>query len=91
MPETAFAVEWPDGDRQRYCSPSLVVHELLEPGAAYPVGELVRRAGDAMHEASDRVRATHGFACSSARATLERVQAHASRYPEHETATVVPA
>ena len=90
MPETTFAVRWPDGAQQTYYSPSLVVHELLEPGASYEVGELVRRTGDAMHEASERVRAKFGFACTSAMQTLERVQSHAARYPLDGTATVVP-
>ena len=89
MPETTFAVRWPDGDERSYYSPSLVVHELLEPGASYDVGELVRRTGAAMHEASERVRAKYGVACSSAVATLEQVQAHAARYPAGGPATVV--
>lgn len=89
MPETTFAVRWPDGTQQTYYSPSLVVHEVLEPGAVYPVGELVRRAARAITEASDRVRAKYGFACTGALAALEQVQAHASRYPAEQSATVV--
>lgn len=90
MSETTFAVRWPDGVQQSYYSPSLVVHELLEPGASYEVEELVRRTGEAMNEASERVRAKFGFACTSAMHTLEQVQEHAARYPLDETATVVP-
>lgn len=89
MPETTFSVRWPDGAAHTYYSPSLVVHELLEPGTAYQVDDLVRRAGAAMTEASDRVRAKYGVACTSAAATLEQVQAHAARYPQDQRATVM--
>jgi uncharacterized repeat protein (TIGR04042 family) len=91
VPETTFAVRWPDGREQTYYSPSVVVHELLEPGAAYDVGDLVARAGAAMQEASDRVRAKYGMGCTSAMATLEQVQHHAARFAPDETAEVVSA
>ncbi len=91
MPETTFAVRWPDGAQQTYWSPSLVVHELLEPGASYEVGELVRRTVAAMDEASDRVRARFGFPCTRAGATRAQVREHAARYPLDGTATVVAA
>lgn len=90
MPETTFAIRWPDGAQRSYYSPSLVVHELLEPGASYDVGDIVRRAGAAMHQASERVRATYGFACTSAMATLEQVQHDAARHPLDQSATVMP-
>jgi hypothetical protein len=43
-----------------------------------------------MNEASERVHATFGVACTRAMHTLEQVQEHAGRYPLHETATVLP-
>lgn len=89
MPETTFAVRWPDGDKKSYYSPSLVVHELLEVGQTYDVGELVRRTGAAMDEASDRVRAKFGFACTSAMQTLDQVQAHAAGFAVDDVAAVV--
>ena len=89
MPETTFAVRWPDGAEQRWYSPSLVVHELLEPGATYEVGELVRRAREAMTTASERVRASYGFPCSRALGSLQDVEAQAARYATDERATVL--
>ncbi|GAC1607867.1 MAG: hypothetical protein NVS3B26_02570 [Mycobacteriales bacterium] len=89
MPETTFAVRWPDGAEQTYYSPSLVVHEFLESGQAYEVGELIRLTQAAMTEASERVRTKHGFACTRAAATLQYVQAHGSGYRIEQTATVV--
>ena len=75
MPEMHFLVRWPDGRETRCYSPSLVVEKHLEPGAHYPVAEFVRRSGEALAIASDRVQAKYGMACSRAlgqRAEIER-------------------
>lgn len=81
MPEMTFQVRWPDGVEQQCYSPSLVVHDHLSAGATYAVAEFVERTGRAMAEASDRVRAKYGFACTSAAATTETIQQAAARYP----------
>lgn len=80
MPEMTFDVRWPDGVAQQCYSPSLVVHDHLVAGSAYTVADFVARTDRAMAQASDRVRAKFGFACTSAAATAEAVQLAAARY-----------
>jgi len=81
MPEMQFAVRWPDGSEASYYSPSLVMHDFLDAGAAYPVDEFVRRATEALDIASERVRAKYGFACTSAMHTQESIALAATRNP----------
>lgn len=81
MPEMTFEVRWPDGSTQRCYSPSLVVHDYLSTGTQYTVGDLVERTGRAMGEASDRVRAKFGFACTSAAETKARIAGAAANFP----------
>ena len=81
MPEMTFDIRWPDGSTQSCYSPSLVVHDFLSTGQRYTVSELLDRAGAALQEASERVRAKYGFACTSAAATSEQITVTASRFP----------
>ena len=81
MPEMTFEVRWPDGSTQRCYSPSLVVHDYLATGARYTVDEFVDRAAHAMAEASERVRARFGFACTSAAETRDRILSTAAVFP----------
>ena len=64
MPEMTFQVRWPDGLLRQYYSPSLVLHDHLAPGT-YRVDDFRSRATTALDEASARVRAKYGFACTS--------------------------
>ena len=68
MPEMTVQVRWPDGLFRRYYSPSLVLHDHLAPGT-YRVDDFRSRATTALDEASARVRAKYGFACTSAAAS----------------------
>ena len=89
MPEMHFSVRWPDGSEQRCYSPSLVVQDHLAPGASYDVPDFVSRVTEAMHVASERVRAKYGFACTSAMATTAAVEARAAeQVAEHATGRV---
>ncbi|MGK2854243.1 MAG: MSMEG_0570 family nitrogen starvation response protein [Microbacteriaceae bacterium] len=81
MPEMTFEVRWPDGSTQRCYSPSLVVHDYLSIGGHYTVGEFVDRSGQALAEASDRVREKFGFACTSAAETNHRITSAAASFP----------
>jgi uncharacterized repeat protein (TIGR04042 family) len=74
VPEMTFTVRWPDGAEQRCWSPSLVVHDHLTVGAAYPVGEFLDRTRTALATASERVRARYGFACTAAAAQLAEIE-----------------
>ncbi|MGN7132109.1 MSMEG_0570 family nitrogen starvation response protein [Rhodococcoides corynebacterioides] len=73
-----FTVQWPDGRRRRYYSPSLVITEHLTVGARYDVGDFLDRSAAALTEASDRVQAKYGFPCSSAAASLRDIRTAAA-------------
>lgn len=81
MPEMTFDVRWPDGVAQQCYSPSLVMHDYLSPDTAYTVSDFVQRCERALTEASARVQARYGFACTSAAATTEQIHRAAARYP----------
>ncbi len=88
MPEMYFVVRWPDDATLTYYSPSLVVREYLEPGAAYALPEFIERSRTALHIASERVRSKYGFACPRAALTLEHIEAKALEFPDAASATV---
>jgi uncharacterized repeat protein (TIGR04042 family) len=89
MPEMTFDVQWPDGRVQRCYSPSLVMHDYLRTGSDYTVAEFVDRSGKALHEASERVRAKFGFACTSAAATNEEIADTATAFAPNATIRIV--
>lgn len=89
MPEMTFTVRWPDGSVDDCYSPSLVMHDHLDPTADYTVEEFVDRTVTALDEASERVRHRFGFACTSAAATKERVQRTASGFDPHDHVRVL--
>ena len=82
-------VRWPDGAVASCYSPSLVMHDHLTVGASYTVAEFVDRSTAALTEASERVRAKYGFACTSAAATMHQIATSAARYPAEATVDVV--
>ena len=75
-----FTVRWPDESVQRCYSPSLVVHDHLQAGAEYSVGEFTRRVRSALTEAGERVRARYGVACTSAAAQLADIEDRAAAF-----------
>ncbi|MBE3640190.1 MSMEG_0570 family nitrogen starvation response protein [Mangrovicoccus algicola] len=82
MPETYWTVRWPDGAEERLYSPSSVVAEIFTPGETYPVADFLARARIAMERASDRVARRYGFACSSAMAQLDAIEARIAAMDE---------
>lgn len=80
MPEMTFTVRWPDGTVEDCWSPSLVMHDHLEVGGAYAVADFTARATSGLREASERVRARYGFACSASADSLARITARAAAY-----------
>lgn len=89
MPEMTVTVRWPDGSIQDCYSPSLVMHDHLQAGNTYPVTDFVRRSRAALTEASERVRAKYGFACTSALGTLADIESRAATVAStDEVATV---
>jgi uncharacterized repeat protein (TIGR04042 family) len=89
VPEATFRVRWPDGSTDACYSPSLVVHDHLAPGADYPVADFSARVAAAMDEASERVRARYGTACTSAAATAAGVRSRAAAFPAGGTVRVL--
>ena len=89
MPEMTFDVQWPDGRVQRCYSPSLVMHDYLTSGADYTVADFLDRSTKALNEASERVRAKFGFACTSAAATNEKIVDAATEFAPSATIRVV--
>ena len=88
MPEMHVHLRWPDGSAQRVYSPSLVLTDHLDEGASYAVEDLVPRLRTALTEASNRVRASYGFPCTRAAASLAAVETRAARYAADEHAVV---
>lgn len=80
MPEVRLELQWPDGQTSALYSPSTVVLEHLRPGDELSVGELKRRGVTALRQASERVRARYGFACTRTdeeeRSLLQRLAAY---------------
>lgn len=85
MPAMHFHVRWPDQRETRCYSPSLVIRDYLQPGTGYALGDFLIRTREALHTASERVRAKYGFACSQALdqlAEIEAVAAHFAGQPD---------
>ncbi|MCJ2136033.1 MSMEG_0570 family nitrogen starvation response protein [Methylobacterium sp. J-026] len=79
MPEMHVHIRWPDGRREACYSPSLVVKDFLTVGERYALGDFVEKTRTALTIASERVRETYGFACTSAMAQRARIEAAAQR------------
>lgn len=88
MPAMHFHLRWPDGSQSRCYSPSLVIKECFEPGASYPLPDFMRRVSEALHIASERVRAKYGFACSMAMDQLARIERDAMPFAGQPDAQV---
>lgn len=80
MPAMHFHLRWPDRSETRCYSPSLVIKDYLVPGSTYPLPEFLARSREALHIASERVRAKFGYACSMAMDQLAQIEATAERF-----------
>ncbi|MDQ8202173.1 MSMEG_0570 family nitrogen starvation response protein [Pelagicoccus sp. SDUM812003] len=74
MPETPFSVKLPDGSVRDCYSPSSVVREYFRRDETLTVEEFVSKAKIALNEASARVEAKYGFACSGATTSLANIE-----------------
>lgn len=88
MPEVELQLQWPDGLASRLYSPSTVVLDYLQPGDILTVAELEQRGLDALHEASERVRARYGFACSRTDEEAQKLRRLAANYGNDESVQV---
>jgi uncharacterized repeat protein (TIGR04042 family) len=60
----------------------------LQPGDILTVAELEQRGLDALHEASERVRARYGFACSRTDEEAQNLRRLAANYGNDESVRV---
>lgn len=88
MPETPFTVELPDGSLKHCYSPSSVVRDYFTAGDALTAAEFVVKARESLTEASNRVLAKFGFACSSAASSLEDIEHWAAALPPDSTVRI---
>jgi uncharacterized repeat protein (TIGR04042 family) len=91
MPEMYFIVHWPDGEKMRCYSPSLIVREYLQVGARYPVAEFVARSRTMLNIASERVKAKYGYYCTAAMEQLAEIESQAAALPPSAEAVTVVA
>lgn len=85
MPAMHYTVRWPDAHEIDCYSPSLVIQDVLTPGADYSVVDFMQRVRRATAIANERVQAKYGFVCSRANdqlAQLEQLQARFVDDPE---------
>lgn len=88
MPETPFTVELPDGSLKHCYSPSSVVRKYFTAGDTLTAAEFLGKARESLTEASNRVLAKFGFACSSAASSLEDIEHWASALPPDSTVRI---
>ena len=88
MPEMRFVIRWPDGERETFYSPSLVVRDFLCEGRSYALADFVGLSREALMIASNRVQAKYGHACSLALAEIERIERAAARFASDPQARV---
>lgn len=88
MPEVFLELRWPDGEASRFYSPSTVVYAFFKPGDRLTVAELEQKGLAALREASERVRARYGFACTRTDEEASRLQQRLALYPPQATVEI---
>ena len=88
MPETPFTVQLPDGSLRHCYSPSSVVKKHFSTGETISAADFIASSRAALTEASERVRAKFGFACTAASASLAEIEQWAGALPP-ETPLVI--
>ena len=81
MPEVHFTVQLPDGQTRQCYSPSTIVHQYFQRGDELTLESFVARSREALEEASERVRAKYGFACSSAAMQISAIESFTKPFP----------
>ncbi len=80
MPEINFQLNLPDGKKTSLYSPSTVILEYLKPGDSLKISDFKSLAIKALHEASEKVRAKYGFACTRTFEEEEKILNWISNY-----------
>ena len=89
MPETPFTVELPDGSIRACYSPSSIVKNYFSVGQRLPAAEFAALSRTALTEASERVRAKFGYACTAASASLHDIESWTGELEPDATLTVI--
>lgn len=89
MPEMRFRIRWPDGTVMSCYSPSLVIKDFFNVGAAYSIADFLTRCTESLTIASERVKAKYGFYCTSAAAQLQEITAYSRKFADVLDAQVV--
>lgn len=76
MPSVNFTVRWPNGETSQFYSPSTVIYDYLSPDQRYNVADFMKQVENGLGQASERVRARYGFACSAALDNLASIKQH---------------
>jgi uncharacterized repeat protein (TIGR04042 family) len=66
-----------------------VVHRFFKKNEEMSVADFLTRSRSALTEASERVRAKYGFACSSAAAQLSEIEHFTSTQPAEGTVRIL--
>lgn len=88
MPEVMLRLHWPDGDASNFYSPSTIVYEFIKPGDTLTIAELEHKGLLALKEASERVRARYGFACTRTDEEAVKLQKRLAMYGRADTVEV---
>ena len=89
MPETFFKVRWTSGETSDCYSPSTVVREFFQAGQELTVDNFVKVSGEALSQASERVRSKYGYACSSAMDQLRPIRLMAGGFQGSEIVRII--
>jgi uncharacterized repeat protein (TIGR04042 family) len=88
MPEVLLELHWPDGEASRFYSPSTIVYEFLKPGETLTIAQLEQKGLAALREASERVRARYGFACTRTDEEASKLIKRLARYGRNDRVEV---
>ena len=88
VPEVHLTLQWPDGLSSQLYSPSTVILEHLSPGEQLSVGELQTRGLEGLKQASERVRARYGFACTRTDEEALKLQQALASYGADQMVTI---
>ncbi len=91
VPEVRLSLQWPDGRTSELYSPSTVILEHLPPGSSLSVAELQARALEGLEQASERVRARYGFACTRTDEEARKLTHTLAAYAPDQTVAIAPA
>lgn len=89
MPEVHLTLEWPDGSTSELYSPSTVILQRLRPGQSLAVSALRTQGITALLEASERVRARYGFACTRTNEERLKLESMANRFDDAERVQIL--